>query len=249
MADLNTILCERRSYQEEPQTHDHTYAQLVIPVEGILAVTVKKRVLKHDQQMVIYIPPDAPHSFYADASNQFLVWDIPTMYVNHQETVLPLSQPLDSRWNAARDLILTEVGPEGPSSNRRLSDLFRYILGLLTVGLETESASLAYISEHYNQLLTIEQLAAIEHYNPTYYCEWFQKQHGLSPMAYVRKLRLEKAKSLLDETDYSIVQIAEQVGYKHHSTLTRLFLEHMGMLPSEYRMQSRIPVKKLPQES
>jgi AraC-like DNA-binding protein len=249
MADLSTIQCERRSYQEEPQTHDHAYAQLVIPVEGILAVTVKERVLKHDQQTVIYIPPDAPHSFYADTSNQFLVWDIPAMYVNHQETVLPLSQPLDSRWNAARDLILTEVGPEGPSSNRRLSDLFRYILGLLTVALEAKSVSLAYINEHYNQLLTIEQLAAIEHYNPSYYCQWFQKQHGLSPMAYIRQLRLEKAKDLLQETEFNILQIAEQVGYRNQSTLTRLFQEWMGMPPSEYRMQTRIPVKKLPQES
>jgi AraC-like DNA-binding protein len=246
MADLNTILCERRSYQEEPQTHEHAYAQLIIPVQGILTVTAEAQLLNHGQPTVIYIPPSMLHSFYADGSNQFLVLDIPMALITQAMTNLPQSQPFNNRWQAIRELFLEEVGL-GSASGRRLSDLFRYVSGLLEQ--ESDSASIMYINDHYSQSITIEELADIEHYNPSYYCEWFQKQHGLSPMTYIRRLRLEKAQNLLRETDYSILQIAEQVGYKHHSTLTRLFQEHMGMLPSEYRMQSRIPVKKLPQNS
>lgn len=244
MTYRNIIVCERRSYQTQPQTHHHTYAQLIMPVQGILSVTVESQVLKHDQQTVIYVPPDAPHSFYADTSNQFLVWDIPSIYINQGLTNLPLSQPLNNRWNALRDLLLAEVRLDQPTSNQRLLDLFRYILGLLQQ--KSEPPSLTYIREHYNQPLVIEELAAVEHYNSSYYCEWFQKQFGMSPMAYIRNLRLEKAKNLLEEAEYSIAQIAEQVGYRHHSTLTRIFQESTGMLPSEYRLQSRIEVKKHP---
>jgi AraC-like DNA-binding protein len=242
--DINTVFCERRSYQAEPQCHHHAYAQLIMPVQGILAVTVERQVLETNQQTVIYIPPDAPHSFYADASNQFLVWDIPATYIQHYRMNCSLSQPLDNRWNAVRELLLAEVGPDRPASNQRLVDLFRYILGLLVQ--KPDSASLAYIHDHYHQPLSIEELAAVEHYNPTYYCEWFQKQYGLPPMAYIRNLRLEMARRLLKETDYNILQIAEQVGYRHHSTLTRLFQEYAGILPSEYRMQSRMQAKNCP---
>jgi AraC-like DNA-binding protein len=242
---MNTIYCERRSYLAEPQTHTHAYAQLVMPVQGILTVTVGDQLLKHDQPTVIYVPPRALHSFYADGSNQFLVLDIPWSFIP-RAVLLPQAQPLNIRWQAIRELLLEEVGPE-PAFNRHLVDLFRYILGLLEQ--ERAVSSITYINDHYNQSISIEKLAAIEHYNPSYYCEWFQKQHGLSPMAYIRKLRLENAKDLLRETELSILQIAEQVGYRNQSTLTRIFQEWMGITPSEYRMQSRISVKKLPPES
>lgn len=234
----NMVRCERRTYQAQLQTHQHAYAQLILPVQGVLAVTVESKVLKHDQQMVIYVPPDSLHSFYADSSNQFLVWDIPVMYIHQNLENLPLSQPVDNRWNALRELILTEVGPDYPNSDQRLLDLLRYTMGLLKQ--KSQPDSLTYILEHYHQPLTIEELAAVEYYNPSYFCEWFQKQFGISPMAYIRNLRLEKAKNLLEETDYNIAQIAEQVGYKNHSTLTRLFQEYIGLLPSEYRARSRV---------
>lgn len=99
--------------------------------------------------------------------------------------------------------------------------------------------TIEYIRNHYHRPISVQQLADMEHYNPSYYCEWFQKKYGLSPMAYIRKLRLDTAKTMLKNTDYSLMQIAQQVGYQNQSTLTRLFHQYVGITPSDYRLKSR----------
>lgn len=236
------LTCERRSYMEQPLTHSHPYAQLVVPVAGALLVTADAASFHNDRPSVVFIPPAVRHCFSAQTANQFLVFDIPPTYLPNTGAV-PGCYPLDERWRAIRALLIEEVG-EAATSNQRVVDLFRYITGLFPQN--TDPVSLQYIRANYRQRITIRQLAALEHYNPSYYCEWFQKQYALTPMAYIRKLRLDAAQELLRETDYSIIQIAQQVGYQHHSTLTRLFLESTGIHPSAYRIQNRIAAKQDP---
>ncbi len=241
MDGLRSVICERRSYVAEPHTHAHAYAQLIIPVNGALAVTVAAQSFLENGPEVIYIPPDARHSFYAQSSNQFLVFDIPPAFIPAVAIDRPTAQPMDERWQAIRNLLALEVG-EGPQANQRLQDLFRYILRLLEPA--TGHPSLEYIAKNYHRPITLQQLAALEHYQLSYYCEWFQRKFGLSPMTYIRQLRLAKAQNLLAETDYNLLQIAQQVGYEHHATLTRQFQAVFGLLPSEYRKKNRIRAKK-----
>lgn len=61
----------------------------------------------------------------------------------------------------------------------------------------------------------------------------------MSPKEYIIKIRLEKAKELLRDTDYTILQIAQMVGYQHHGSLTRLFREWVGVSPAVYRKTIR----------
>jgi AraC-like DNA-binding protein len=234
------VLCERRTYAADALTHAHPYAQLVVPIDGILTVSMAEGGFENARQNVVYIPAGSSHSFYSRTPNQFFVFDIPGAFLPPDAGRRPLCQPLDERWRAIRTLIGAEVGA-GPASNRRVLDLFRYIAGLLEPA--PSCASLEYIRAHFNRPITLRELADLEHYHPSYYSEWFQRRFGRSPLAYLRELRLEKAKSLLRETDYTIIQIAQQVGYQHHATLTRIFQEEVGLLPSEYRAKNRIPAK------
>ncbi|HML85738.1 MAG TPA: AraC family transcriptional regulator [Bacteroidales bacterium] len=97
------------------------------------------------------------------------------------------------------------------------------------------TSSIKYISDHYDQPITVQQLAEIENYNVTYYNDWFKEQTGFPPHLYLRYVRINKAKELLIETDFSIMEIAVMVGYSSNSTLTRAFHSLTGMTPKEYR--------------
>ncbi len=106
--------------------------------------------------------------------------------------------------------------------------------------------SIRFLQEHFHEPVPLQKLAALEGYNLTYYCEWFKKITGLTPHAYLQKLRLSQAKHLLSQTDLSILQIAQQVGYEQQASFTRLFQIHEKMAPSTYRQKSRNSAKTWP---
>lgn len=232
---MDSLLCERRTYEDTPFSHAHSYSQLIIPIHGSLTISAGQTI-KEEGQDVILIPSALHHSFYAESSNQFFVFDIPSFYWPNRLAGNIRCYSFDERWQAIRSLLFAEVGHR-PAANERLVDLFRYIAGVLQE--ERQSPSVAYIKEHFYQPLTIQQLADLEHFNPTYYVEWFKQQYGKSPMAYIRELRLAMAQELLTNTGYTLLQIAQQIGYANQETLTRLFRKEIGITPGEYRKKYR----------
>lgn len=238
-----TILGERRTYSEVADTHDHAFAQLILPLTGTLFIETAQGHLAVDTSRLFFLPPSCRHTFYADDTNQFLVLDVPPQALPDPETTAlqgGVSPTLDERWQALRYLLLSEIG-ETPTTHRALTDLFRYAYDLLQ--RDHVPRSLQYIHDHYAETLDLPTLAAVEGFNPTYYSEWFKKMTGLSPTAYIQRLRLTEAKQLLAQTDLPILHIAQQVGYEHHSSLTRLFRQSEGITPHAFRRHNRKSVK------
>ena len=57
---------------------------------------------------------------------------------------------------------------------------------------------------------------------------------------YLQNIRLKKAKTMLLETNLSVSEIAEQVGYHNKGYFYKIFTEKFGMTPAKYR-ENRIP--------
>jgi transcriptional regulator GlxA family with amidase domain len=64
---------------------------------------------------------------------------------------------------------------------------------------------------------------------------------GLSPIAYVQRLRIEDAKRRLERTEASVDEISWQVGYEEPAFFRRLFKRVTGLPPGVYRRRFRIP--------
>ena len=56
-----------------------------------------------------------------------------------------------------------------------------------------------------------------------------------TPIMHLNKRRISQAKTLLNNEELSLSDIANKCGYKNLSTFTEAFKRVMGMLPSEYR--------------
>lgn len=69
----------------------------------------------------------------------------------------------------------------------------------------------------------------------------FASATGLTPIAYVQRLRVEDAKRRLERTEASIDEISWQVGYEDPAFFRRLFKRTTGMAPGTYRRRFRIP--------
>lgn len=239
MNSPQSILGERRTYSDIAHTHDHNFAQLILPLQGNLFLETSVYQFELDNSRLFFLPPKCQHTFYAKQNNEFLVLDIPSfMLAGEESTKLQggLSTVLDDRWQAIRFLMVSEIN-QGQTSDRDLIPLFHYAYNLLQ--RDYTPRSIQYIHAHYHELLELPTLAELEGYNLTYYCEWFKRLTGVTVKAYIQQLRLQRAKELLSHTNLSISQIALQVGYEQHSSLTRLFQQHEKVTPLTYRQQTR----------
>lgn len=83
--------------------------------------------------------------------------------------------------------------------------------------------------------LTIVGLAGAVRLSPFHFTRAFAATMGTTPGQWLIALRHERAKFLLDETEFSIAEVARQVGYSGAPQLTRAFRALTGQTPTGYR--------------
>lgn len=97
------------------------------------------------------------------------------------------------------------------------------------------SAITAYMEEHYTKDLSLESLAKIFGYSPTYLSRMFQKYVRTNYKTYLDHIRLEYAYKDLVNTSDAIGEIASNNGFANSKAFAKVFKRKYGMLPSEYR--------------
>lgn len=95
--------------------------------------------------------------------------------------------------------------------------------------------SILYIRNHYDQPFDREQLAKKVSLSASYFSIVFKKYTGCSPVQYVTRVRLDKAKQLLRESALTISEVAYAVGFRDPLYFTRVFTHQVGVSPREYR--------------
>lgn len=94
---------------------------------------------------------------------------------------------------------------------------------------------LDFIDKNYNKKITLNDLAQISCYNPSYFGQMFRKCFGISPIEYINNIRIEKAAELLRNTEVSVDQIALEVGFSDRKRFYQLFKRTMGVTPGQYK--------------
>jgi AraC-like DNA-binding protein len=93
------------------------------------------------------------------------------------------------------------------------------------------------IEERYAEPLTVPQLAARLFLSTGAFNILFRRETGVSPAAYLRRLRLDRAQTLLRESDLTVAQVATQSGFADAAHFSRAFRAAFGSAPREYRTQ------------
>jgi LacI family transcriptional regulator len=70
-------------------------------------------------------------------------------------------------------------------------------------------------------------------------CRCFQRHLGQSPKAWLRERALQRANTMLLETDRPLLEIARQCGWKHDTYFINAFQERFGITPGRYRKLGR----------
>lgn len=99
--------------------------------------------------------------------------------------------------------------------------------------------AIRFIHENYHKPLDLAMVSNHVSLNYAYFSNLFKKNVGKGFAEYLRDVRMDKARRLLGETEYKIVEITPLVGYESYKSFTRAFREVMGMQPTEYRQMIR----------
>ena len=99
--------------------------------------------------------------------------------------------------------------------------------------------AMAYIHEHYQEPIARHDIATHLCINEQYLSRCFSKEVGIGPMTYLSRYRIQQAKHLLSCCDYSITQVALDVGFSSQSYFSRLFQQEVGLTPSAYQRGER----------
>ena len=99
--------------------------------------------------------------------------------------------------------------------------------------------ALQYIEDSYNYEISLQNIADFLGLNPTYFGRIFKKCVGVTPVQYVNKCRVNKAKLLLRDTKLPIIDICNHVGLSSRQYFNHLFKSWEGVTPKEYRSRNK----------
>jgi AraC family transcriptional regulator len=109
-----------------------------------------------------------------------------------------------------------------------------------------ERRSIELMRAQLSEDIGLDELAAEARLSPFHFARMFKQSVGVPPRVYLTRLRVEKASELLEMTDLSVTEIAQEVGYSSNQVLARVFIKHRHMSPSDYRRAVRDPVRSPP---
>lgn len=170
---------------------------------------------------------------------RLLPYEIFTIH-SHRKTVLPLLQ-----------IILEELDRK----NTSYEEICQHYLAILLLqirritgetftispptGIPYECEKIRhYLDTHFQESLTLEELAAMAHWDKFYFSHQFSSSYGISPINYLLRKRVEHSKHLLETTDYSITQIAESSGFSSQNYFSQIFKKTTGMSPRQFRKRA-----------
>lgn len=161
-----------------------------------------------------------------------------------QNFILPIENHGSVELEILLQKLLRLMDNKSPMNRLKSKTLLYYILENILqsawqAAIDTKEESLDHIIEfiHSNtdQSLSVSQLAEMVNMDSKQFHYLFQKKIGLCPKKYLIQRKMDLAKELLADDNYSITNVASMVGYEDPLHFSRIFKKNTGHSPSSYR--------------
>lgn len=142
---------------------------------------------------------------------------------------------------------------KNPLNYDNIDDYFEDLLSWLTkTGYEINSQfddyknkskvhkAIKYINENYNKDLNMAVVSNYISMNYSLFSQSFKQYTGSNFVDYLKKLRINEAKRLLEETDLRINEVSYKVGYNNEKHFMKIFKNTTGVSPSQYRKNTQL---------
>ena len=215
---------------------------VIMKYEGETVYTVRQRRYLSDASHIALLPKGCSYDWHCTRSGHFSIIEFesdlelqePIVFnVRHGEKILKMFKQLERKRNMKGSL--TQI--EG------IRDTYSIILALASAVGEDYNPSqkqqkiavaLEYVSENYDKPITNDSLAALTGLSTVYFRKLFTSVTGISPIAYAKGLRIQRAKEILRGDYGTLTDVAAALGYASLYDFSRDFKKHTGISPSKY---------------
>lgn len=248
--------------------HYHTLYEIYFLASGSLSYFIENKVFRINQGDLVLIPKRAIHkTIYDNAPSDRYLLNFSSAYI-----ASALSEPVRNLFRSniyipSADIlpkivdIFEKIGNEYPMADPYSSALIScYMTELFTLLLRNPSSDTAekatvgsipiehvmsYITAHFNEALTLEEMAAMASLSPSYFSRIFKNITGFGFKEYITIKRVKEAARLLSHTDNSVCSIAYDCGFNDSNYFSSVFKEINGVSPLRYRKQHRSNTGKI----
>ncbi|MBQ8689582.1 MAG: helix-turn-helix domain-containing protein [Clostridia bacterium] len=204
------------------------------------------------KDMIYFLPRGARHNYYSDSDNPFtkiflnlsgslcehlpLVYGISGKHFFDGDGLKPAFEKIDS-------VIRSDI----PESEMQavLQGIFLEIISRLSLSVaETRYSDEAlrlknYLDSSLDRLVSTKELSRVIFRSQDYCQKLFKRELGVTPYAYQLERKMQIAKSLLADTQMSVGEIAQKLGYNDIHYFSNLFQKKCGCRPLTYRKSRR----------
>ena len=215
---------------------------VIVKYEGQTVYTSNGKRFLSDLGHIVILPKSCSYDWICTKSGHYCIIEFEcdkdyveplSFSVKNGEKILKMFKELEQKRNLKDPMIEFES----------IRDTYSIILALMQT--ETEqymptqkqqkiAPAIEYISQHYNENITNDKLAAIAGMSTVYFRKLFTNIMGVSPITYVHQFRTEKAKEMLGSDYGTLSDIAQSLGYPNLYDFSRDFKKHAGVAPSKY---------------
>ncbi len=103
-----------------------------------------------------------------------------------------------------------------------------------------------YVNQHLDTSIDLKTIAQVAMISEFHFCRIFKAYIGESIGAYITRLRLERVAHLLQVSNHTLTDIAEQTGYQSQQSLSKAFKKYFGIAPSAFRHLNTYLSSKMP---
>lgn len=119
---------------------------------------------------------------------------------------------------------------------------FQYLIRTLRTRRTTRvpyiiHSAIAYIEKHYTESISLEDIADHVGLTPQYFSTYFKEEMNCNLIDYIARLRIEKAKEIIRNSQMSVQEICFIVGYHDPNYFSRIFKKYVGVTPTKYKKE------------
>lgn len=231
----------------KPFAHAHNHYEFIIPLETIPILRYEQANYPGEVGYCYPVNPHVEHGLRLSLTSELMSIAADEDYLNRRKAELGYEDKLFYTRFLINSGLLTELNLFGLTQSETIAA--EIIDTLIRAGLQDDIDNrrpqadyfqdfkdvILFIFEHFTESsLTIRDISAVSRYGYTYFTKAFVKFMNETPVSYLNKVRISKAKAMMKD-NLPFDSIAKQSGYTSASAFTEAFKRIVGMTPTEYK--------------